>query len=135
MKLIRDDANEQRIFGTLQTDAGEILCQTLERHWNDNVHGDSCIPEGSYPAFRFDSPHLGYELFQLANVPDRVGIDLHRGNVANDSQGCILLGTHRGVLGGVDAVLQSTIAFNAFMARMAGVSRFTLDVRSAPTVG
>lgn len=128
MKLQRDDQTAERTFGQLLDDDGTVLCQTLELPWRDNQHKISCIPAGTYPAFRFASPHIGYELFQLANVPDRVGVDIHIGNTVQDTEGCILVGRLRGQIDGVDAILQSRIAFNAFMEHQAGVKRFTLDI-------
>lgn len=131
MKLIRDSADAERTYGTLQDDDGTVIVQTLERPWADNAHNISCIPAGTYPAFRFDSPHIGYQLFQLANVPDRVGIDIHIGNTPKDTQGCILVGNERGQVGGADAVLQSKAAFKAFMDHLDGIDRFTLTVVDA----
>lgn len=132
MILQRDSQTSERTIGRLETDDGQVVCFTMELSWRDNAHGDwqtgSCIPAGTYPALRFTSPHIGYELFQLANVPDRVGIDIHKGNTVRDSEGCILLGTTRGTLNGMDAVLDSKDAFDAFMASQAGVDRFTLTV-------
>lgn len=133
VKLIRDDQNAARTFGKLIDDSGNVVCQTFELPWKDNQHNVSCIPAGTYPAFRFLSPHIGYELFQLANVPDRIGIDLHIGNSTKDTLGCILLGFQRGQLGGEDAILQSKLAFNAFMQHMAGIDRFDLTITDPPT--
>lgn len=131
MKLQRTSQNDQRTYGELLDDDGTLLCHTLERPWVGNKHGVSCIPAGTYPAFRFSSPHLGYELFQLANVPDRVGIDIHIGNRVRDSEGCILVGKAEGQLDGEDAILQSRAAFHDLMAHLEGVDRFTLEVVDA----
>lgn len=124
MKLIRDDQNEDRTLGTLRTDDDEYVCETLELPWRENQHGISCIPEGTYECFRFDSPHIGYQLFQLRNVPNRSGVDIHIGNTVKDTEGCILLGTERSG----DAILHSKLAFQEFMERMAGTDGFTLRV-------
>lgn len=133
MILQRDSMTDERTYGTLKDDDGQTVCFTIEQPWRNNQHGDgssaSCIPEGNYLAFRFQSPHLGYELFQLANVPDRIAIEIHKGNVPADSRGCILTGTTRGQLGGVAAVLESAQAFATLMQHLAGVDRFTLSVR------
>ena len=84
-------------FGQIINEDGAVIVPaTLELPDRGNEHGISRIPAGSYPAFRFNSPHIGYQLFQLANVPDRVGIDLHVGNTMQDTEGCILLGEARG---------------------------------------
>lgn len=135
MKLIRDDQNDARTLGTLQDDDGTLWCQTLELPWRENQHGVSCIPPGMYEAVRFQSPHIGYELFQLQNVPGRAGIDIHIGNTVDATQGCILLGTHRGTLDGRDAVLESHAAFDAFMQRLQGVDKFTLTITTPQSDG
>ena len=134
LTLQRDDQNGVRTLGTITNDAdgSVVVPATLELPWRENAHGTwdvaSCIPAGVYTALRFNSPHIGYQLFQLANVPDRVGIDIHIGNTPKDTEGCILLGNERGQVGGEDAVLQSKAAFTAFMAHMEGIDRFTLVV-------
>ena len=128
MKLVRDDQTADRTYGTLQEDDGTVLCQTFEWPWADNQHGISCIPAGTYTAFRFDSPHLGYTLFQLRDVPGRSGIDIHIGNRLRDTEGCVLLGVSRGTLDGEDAVLGSRTAFAAFMAHNAGIDSFLCEV-------
>lgn len=128
MKLVRDSSTRERTYGTLTQDDGTLICQTLERPWLDNAPDVSCIPAGTYECKRFQSPRLGYEVFELQNVPNRTAILLHIGNVAANSEGCILLGAERGQLDGQDAVLNSRAAFQAFMASMQGVDTFTLTV-------
>ena len=113
-------------FGTITNDAdGSVMVPaTLELPWLDNQHNVSRIPAGVYPAFRFQSPHIGYELFQLANVPDRVGIDIHIGNTMKDTLGCVLVGeTQEG-----DAITESRKAFGLFMGMLTGIDKFTLTV-------
>ena len=113
-------------FGTITNDAdGSVFVPaTLELPWRQNQHNVSRIPAGVYPAFRFMSPHIGYELFQLANVPDRVGIDIHIGNTMKDTAGCILVGE---ALEG-DAITESREAFRLFMGMLTGIDKFTLTV-------
>ena len=113
-------------FGVITNDAdvSVMVPATLELPWKANAHNISRIPAGVYPAFRFLSPHIGYELFQLANVPDRVGVDIHIGNTMKDTAGCILVGE---ALEG-DAITESREAFRLFMGMMTGLDRFTLTV-------
>lgn len=137
MRLVRDNQNAERTYGQLVADDGAVLCQTLELPWRDNQHGISCIPAGTYTAFRFQSPTIGYELFQVRAVPHRSGIDIHIGNTAHDTQGCILVGSSRGQLEvtpglTLDAVLGSRDAFGAFMAALAGLDTVTLEVVDPP---
>lgn len=131
LTLTRDDQNDVRTLGVITNDAdgSVVVPATLELPWRNNAHGTwetaSCIPAGVYTAFRFNSPHIGYELFQLANVPDRVGIDIHIGNYPKNSEGCILVGEAREE----NAIDQSRDAFRLFMQYLTGIDRFTLTVR------
>ena len=118
-------------FGVITNDAdGSVMVPaTLELPWKANAHNISRIPAGVYPAFRFLSPHIGYELFQLANVPDRVGIDIHIGNTMKDTEGCILVGEAQEG----DAITESREAFRLFMGMLTGIDRFTLTVVEVAT--
>ena len=113
-------------FGTITNDAdgSTVVPWTLELPWRENQHSISRIPAGVYPAFRFKSPHIGYELFQLANVPDRVGVDIHVGNTMKDTEGCVLVGEEQDG----EAITESRKAFGLFMGMLTGIDRFTLTV-------
>lgn len=113
-------------IGTITNDAdGSVMVPvTLELPDRQNQHNVSRIPAGVYPAFRFLSPHIGYELFQLANVPDRVGVDIHIGNTMRDTAGCVLVGEAQDG----DAITESKVAFTLFMQMLTGIDRFTLTV-------
>ena len=135
LTLQRTSQNATRTLGTITDDAtgAVIVPATLELPWRNNAHGTwdvaSCIPAGVYPALRFNSPHIGYQLFQLANVPNRVGIDIHIGNYPHDSEGCILVGQSA-----EDAAIDhSKAAFDAFMQYLSGVSSFTLTILDPPS--
>ena len=135
LTLQRISQNATRTLGTITNDAdgSVVVPATLELPWRNNAHGTwdvaSCIPAGVYPAFRFNSPHIGYQLFQLANVPNRVGIDIHVGNYPHDSEGCILVGESA-----EDAAIdQSKVAFDSFMQYTAGLPSFTITVLDPPT--
>jgi hypothetical protein len=118
-------------FGELQLDDATPIAVTLELPWKDNEHNVSRIPAGTYVAKRFQSPHLGYELFQLQDVPERSGVDIHKGNTVKDTNGCILLGTKRGVLDGEQAILGSTAAFAKFMDLLEDQDEITLVIQDA----
>ena len=74
------------IFGTLTV--GTYTCVTLE-------NPEKVIPSGTYQITLYDSPHAGHKVPLLIDVPGRAEIEIHCGNVPEDSKGCILLGlTH-----------------------------------------
>ena len=113
-------------IGDLTDDDGTHVCYTLERPWLNNIKGASCIPAGSYVCVLSDHPKHG-TVYEVANVPNRTAILIHVGNTAADTEGCVLTGSSIGP--GFHSVSASRAAFDAFMAHMAGVASFPLDVR------
>lgn len=92
------------------------------------------IPVGTYPARRYASPHFGYDLYRLYDVPGHDAIELHVGNLPADTHGCILLGRLFGTVydpagqPAGDGILASRLAFQRFMREMNGVAEFSLTV-------
>ena len=66
-------------------------CFTLELPDKGNKPDISCIPAGTYKAFKRQSPKNGL-VYELRNVPGRLFIQGHAGNYTSDIQGCILHG-------------------------------------------
>ena len=124
MKLKRIAFSEHGTFGVL-IDNGVPFCLTLERPWLNNKKGESCIPAGLYTCKRTISPRFG-ETFEVAKVLGRSHILIHKGNIAEDSHGCIILGEQYEKLGGRPAVLSSSKAFKEFMGKSSGVDEFEL---------
>jgi hypothetical protein len=97
---------------------GTFQCFTLERPEDDPEHPP--IPTGRYEVTRYQSPHFGKDVLLLHDVPGRDSIEIHTGNTAKDSHGCILVGQ---TLGGssighsVAALIHllATITFPAFI--------------------
>jgi len=129
--LTRDDTSEQGTFsiGILWDSDDELgRWQWAELPWRDNAAGVSCVPAGTYSAVLVQSPHFGFPVYQLTNVPGRSAVEIHPGNVAGDTakgyrsdvRGCACPGITRGTLveGSVQqkGVLQSQKAFQWFMA-------------------
>jgi len=100
---------------------------TLERQWLDNKAGVSCIPEGTYTCKRVESPHFG-NTFEVTDVQGRTHILFHKGNIDDDSHGCILVGEQFEFLGGSPSVNSSKHGYNEFMALTASVDTFTLEI-------
>src|SRR5579884_3330698 len=94
-------------YGQLLDEEERQLAVTLERPWLDNQHGVSCIPPGRYTASKTLSPHFGYVTPELAGVPDRADIRIHRGNLPKDSEGCILVGSAFGDFNGQKGITGS----------------------------
>jgi Family of unknown function (DUF5675) len=128
--LTRNTAGLYGIFGRLQADDHSWQCLTLEHAYDDGQSG--FVPKlapGTYTCVRYLSPGHGYALFVVKDVPDFQGksvsfIELHVGNYNTDSKGCILLGYRLGA----GCILDSRIAFEAFMDLQKNVDSFTLTV-------
>lgn len=84
---------------------GEFLCNTIEdvdRKLNQNmsateiqrikVAAETAIPTGTYSMRVTMSPKFKRELVEIVNVPAFSGIRIHRGNTAQDSAGCLIVG-------------------------------------------
>ena len=87
------------------------LCETLEdpvRSIRDvKIEGETAIPTGRYPVTITWSPKFQKFLPILSGVPGYTGVRIHRGNTADDTRGCILLGIKRET----NKIIQSGIAF------------------------
>lgn len=86
-------------IGRLTVD-GQYFCDTLEDRVRDltkekKVPGETAIPAGTYDMVVNISPKFKRMLPRLLNVPNFDGILIHRGNTANDSAGCILVGENK----------------------------------------
>jgi hypothetical protein len=124
--LIRIEQSDDGTFGVLKID-GQAWCVTLEPPRGGNAKNISCIPSGRYVCRRIRSPRFGLT-FEVTNVPGRTHILLHPGNVVADTQGCVLLGRHFGLLRGDRGVLKSGRTFQAFMDELDGVDEFLFIV-------
>jgi hypothetical protein len=132
--LQRLDYTERATFGAIHDAENREIVKTLELPWKYNAPKISCIPPGRYRGELFKSPKRGYRLYRLLSVPGRSSIEIHIGNTTADSQGCILVGTRFGDLGGgVMGVLESRPAFAKWMEATHFAEYITLDVK-APVV-
>ncbi len=100
---------------------------TLEREWKDNQPNISCIPAGAYTCKRVMSPTFG-NTFEVMDVPKRSHILFHKGNLQDDSHGCILVGEQYGDLWGNPGVLASRKGFSEFLEKLADVEVFQLII-------
>jgi hypothetical protein len=106
LELKRRFLGKSYTIGSLSID-GKKFCDTLEdrvRDLNKNgvfdgdekkVYGETAIPYGTYDVVVDYSPKFKRELPRLQNVRHFEGILIHRGNTAEDSAGCILVGENK----------------------------------------
>lgn len=89
MILIRDTITKDGILGKLLI-GGTVICETLENK-------EKAIPCGAYKLAVSKSPKFKRDLALIYNdqVPATRGIRIHSGNLASQSQGCVLVGFKR----------------------------------------
>lgn len=118
LKLERKIKTQQSTIGELSIN-GVFECFILEdvdRGLNSNmtlaqiasikIKTQTAIPTGTYNVVKFFSPNHKENLPLLEHVPGFAGIEIHVGNFAKDTDGCLLPGEAKVV----DAVQHSTIA-------------------------
>lgn len=122
LEVKREPSAQGCTLGLLSVD-GEFECFTLEdvvrevpeetvETWK--VRGETAIPSGTYEVIVNMSARFNKQLPLLLNVPGFQGVRIHSGNVAADTEGCILVGARR-----TDAeVLESRLAFRSLFAKV-----------------
>ncbi len=136
--VFRKSGNEKQTNGIIQY--GEYSAYSLERGWNNNQHGISCIPAGTYDCqWSFMPSHNKYH-YQIMNVPDRDGIFIHSINFAGDLRGCVAIGNDVRDLNGdgeIDLVgsRDAITAFEKYMQDESGKQEdFKLTVVDMPLI-
>lgn len=95
IQLKRRYLGEGYTIGTLSID-GQYFCDTLEDAVRQvKVYGKTAIPYGRYNIILNVSPRFGRILPRLLDVPQFEGVLIHRGNTAEDTAGCILVGENK----------------------------------------
>lgn len=99
IEVIRDTFTDKTTIGKLYID-GKYQCETLEdtlRAAGIKVYGQTAIPAGEYDVVINFSNKYQRPMIQILEVPDFQGIRIHAGNKAEDTEGCILVGTFRNI--------------------------------------
>lgn len=116
LTLIRQDLNSACTIGELLVD-GQHECWTLEdvvRPDGVKVFGETAIPFGTYNVDITPSPRFKRDLPLLVGVDNFVGIRIHPGNTASDTEGCILVGQGKGQ----NCILSSRAAFDVLFPKL-----------------
>lgn len=119
LKLTRDTFTDESTIGQLFVD-GSFFSFTLEdmdRKLEDGgkkVYGKTCVPRGTYEVIVDFSPKYNREMPHVLNVPQFEGVRIHSGNVAADSEGCILVGSTQSK----DFIGNSKATFNKLMEKL-----------------
>lgn len=99
LELRRTTFTPNSTIGELSID-GVMECFTLEdvvRPDGVKIAGETAIPPGTYTIDITMSPRFGQMMPLLVNVQRFVGIRIHPGNIAAETDGCILVGTSKAV--------------------------------------
>ena len=120
LKVIREVKNDICTIGSLFIN-GEFFCYTLEDKDRGlkqsdtllfiqakKIFGVTAIPSGSYELIVNQSPKFKRMLPRILNIKGFDGVLMHRGNSADHSLGCILVGYQKGD----NAIFDSTKAEN-----------------------
>ena len=112
------------VFGTVYDEHGNVICNTVEREWNDNKPFVSCIQNGGYLAKPHRSPkyadcyilinhNLGVGMYEGEH--ERYGILIHKANWPEQLQGCIAPVSYHGVVEGKFGGGNSGAAYDSLM--------------------
>lgn len=131
MVLSRAPSSAFGTFGMLRVESVPFAV-TLERRWENNrpsVEGKpgSCIPVGRYLCKRVQSPKFG-NTFEVTGVPGRSKILFHKGNLDDDSHGCILVGEQFEIYKSEPGILAAAHGFAEFLSLQAAVNEFWLTI-------
>lgn len=79
---------------------GTYLCNTLEDTVRlltieKKIPGKTAIPAGKYKVIVNKSPKFKRDLPRLLDVPHFEGVLIHRGNIPEHTEGCILVGENK----------------------------------------
>lgn len=136
MRLVlqRGTSTSKTTPGKLFVD-GKFECYTLEdvvRPAGVKVFGKTAIPAGSYKieltySPKFSPQYGGKPIPLLVAVLNFLGIRIHWGSKAEDTDGCILVGDAPAT----DWLGQSKVAFDRLYAKLAAADSITIDILEA----
>jgi len=108
IEVIRTTHTPKCTIGKMYIDSIDA-CYTLEDVVREEkVYGETAIPLGRYRVDVTFSNRFQCDMPLLVDVPNFTGVRIHAGNRAEDTHGCILVGT--GVNG--DSLTESRAAYN-----------------------
>jgi hypothetical protein len=133
LTLIRTDAREDGIFGTLEGPNG-LIAYTLEHAYPRGGIFTPKLPAGIYTCVRglhqLANMKAPFWTFEITGVPGHTNILIHIGNYNDDSEGCVLVGDTI-LKGPTWMITDSRITFDKFMALQQGVDEFQLTVNNS----
>jgi hypothetical protein len=83
-------------YGLEPTDRGLTDTMTVADILAKKIDGATAVPTGRYRVVKFLSPDHGIWLPRVIGIPGFGYIEIHVGNFAKDTKGCLLLGSEIG---------------------------------------
>jgi len=136
IKLVRQVFTDKSTIGSLYVN-DVFFCYTLEdkdRGLDQSqsvftiqakkLFGITAIPYGKYPLIVNKSPKFGRLLPRLQGIKGFDGVLIHRGNSAEHSHGCILVGYKKGT----DCIMESTKAEADLITILQRESTHTIEI-------
>lgn len=117
IRVVRKDFTPQSTVGDLFIDEA-YHCHTLEDvvRTGEKVFGQTAIPAGRYEVVMSMSNRFKKVMPELKNVPGFAGVRIHKGNTAENTEGCLLVGMEKGP----DRIWNCTPAYDGLVRRIEG---------------
>lgn len=121
-------------FGMLAWGDAPPFAVTVERTYSNGPRGTlvTKVVQGEYQCVRSHYHRGNYDCWLIVGnglTPER-RVLIHKGNLEEDSDGCLLVGEQFGILNGKPAILQSGLGFEELMSITQGVDEFPLLVQN-----
>ena len=136
IKVVRETFTDKSTIGSLYLN-DVFFCYTLEDKDRGleqsqsliiiqakKLFGITAIPYGNYPLIVNKSPKFGRLLPRLQGIKGFDGVLIHRGNSAEHSHGCILVGYKKGT----DCIMESTKAEADLITILQRESTHTIEI-------
>jgi len=136
IKVVREVFTDKSTIGSLYLN-DVFFCYTLEDKDRGleqsqsliiiqakKLFGITAIPYGKYPLIVNKSPKFGRLLPRLQGIKGFDGVLIHRGNSAEHSHGCILVGYKKGT----DCIMESTKAEADLITILQRESTHTIEI-------
>jgi hypothetical protein len=136
IKVVRETFTDKSTIGSLYLN-DVFFCYTLEDKDRGleqsqsliiiqakKLFGITAIPYGKYPLIVNKSPKFGRLLPRLQGIKGFDGVLIHRGNSAEHSHGCILVGYKKGI----DCIMESTKAEADLVTILQRESTHTIEI-------
>jgi hypothetical protein len=119
-------------------DLGRERIWTVEREWNDNLPGKSCLPVGIYNLLPYSSEkypntyaleNKGLQVWAYwSSEARRFACVFHSANLPQELEGCVSAGTRRGLVDDKWAVVSSKVATERLKEHIAkeGIRQFEI---------